>query len=158
MRALLIAKPIALNEGVSGEIFHKAEELGLRIEGMKTMLLDVHELARKKNADDDELKEKQKALKVPAVLAVVRGENAIEILEKINKIYAGKVHVSANEEVAKYEIARFFKDDEMFEYEKADFEKAGAIEREPRFWRKYAGKSVEQIETEEKGKKQIKKK
>ncbi|VVB76429.1 Nucleoside diphosphate kinase [uncultured archaeon] len=151
-----MVKPAAIAESALGKIIQSIEKEGLSIAGMKMQSIDIHYL---QNKLDRERREEQKeqillAKKVPAVLIVVYGERESEAARKLEEEFLWKVHVSKNEEVAKYELARFFKDEEIFEYAKnlhgIIFEKE---EKGIKFWSKNKTKSVEEIEKESKTRK-----
>jgi len=121
MKTLIIATPSAINESYVGKIITKLDELGVSILGIKMSSLDIHNLSKQKQKEKNLQKKKeiQKALKVPCVLIIAKGGNAIQKGKEIEKIFGNeKVHVSQNLEIAKYEIERFFKKKEIFEYEK----------------------------------------
>jgi len=159
LRTLIIAKPSAVNERMLGAIIQRVEDAGLRIEGIKASILDVHNLKQKatREKNNEKINEIDAALKVPCVLISAAGKNAIIAGEKIKDEFGDKVHTSSNEEVAKYEIARFFTDEELFEYSENDFAKILGTDKAPVLWRKFKEKSVEEIEKEAKKEKKEKK-
>jgi len=151
LHALIIIKPSAVNDKLLGQIISKIEQAGLIIEGIKTDLLDIHGLKNKINKEQDlnKIDSLKEGMKVPCVLMVVFGKNVIEICKTIESEFETNIHASANEEVAKYEISRFFKTEELFAYN-SDVEKISEVDSSPKLWKKYANKSVEQIEKDEK--------
>jgi nucleoside diphosphate kinase len=129
-------------------------DAGLFIEGLKALAIDANNLKQKasKEKDPSKVGEIKEALKVPSVMIVIRGKEAIGICEKIKDEFGDNVHTSSNEETAKYEISRFFKDEELFDYDENDFSKILGGESSPKLWRKYKDKSIKEIENEAKKK------
>ena len=113
MKSLIIIKPSALAKKALGLIISKIEEQKLTIVAIKTLNFDIHSLERKSN---EEKKVVMKlAEKIPSVLVIVNGEEAINFGQMLKKNFKDDVHVSLNEETAKYEINRFFDKKEIFE-------------------------------------------
>jgi nucleoside-diphosphate kinase len=143
-RTLIIIKPDALQRNLLGEIIDRFEKKGLKIVGLKMMQLDdvileEHYFHHKDKLFFDGLKKYMKSS--PVVVMVLSGFSAIKAVRLIvgpTKGYeadAGSirgdfsmssqtniVHASDSPENAEAEIRRFFKDDEIFEYKKIDFE------------------------------------
>ena len=141
-KSLIIIKPDAMQRNLLGEIIHRFERKGLKIIGMKMMqinnvLLEEHYLHLKDKPFFNSLKKYMKSS--PVMVMVLSGVNAISAIRIIvgsTKGYeapAGSirgdfsmssqsnvVHASDSAETAKKEIKRFFKDDEIFEYQKID--------------------------------------
>lgn len=151
MHALIVVKPSAVSNRLLGKIILLIEESGAYIEGIKAENLDVHNLKQKakKEKEPNQLEKISAALNVPCVLIAVAGKNALNVCNKIKDEFENEVHTSSNEEVAKYELARFFKDDELFEYEENDFASVLGSEPALKSWRKYKNKSVEEIAEKE---------
>ncbi|MCX6804092.1 MAG: hypothetical protein NTY48_06030 [Candidatus Diapherotrites archaeon] len=148
MDALIIAKPVLINLGKVGELIKEIEETGAIINGIKTMLIDIHKIDVHIN-EEKESEKKAKLLgakKVPAVLIVISSKCAEKLSNDIKKKYSEKVHTSLNPEIAKYEIQRFFSEDEIFSYGKTEGELFWG--KESKEWKKYAKKSVLEIEKE----------
>lgn len=142
-RTLVIFKPDALNRGLVGEILHIFERKGLKVVGMKMTLLNDHIL----NEHYSHLKNKpffpriKKFMKsAPSILCVLEGNNAVTVVRAICGVTRGYeaapgtirgdyslsgqcnvVHASDSLVSADIEIARFFNDHELFDYEKIDF-------------------------------------
>ena len=153
MRSLIIAKPQAVSERLLGKMLLEIDSASLRILGIKAEMLDMHNLKSKVAKENDSKKIEQviEALKVPSVLIAVSGKNAVATGKKIKDEYGNAVHVSLNEETAKYEIERFFKNEELFEYKEESLQ--GLVgEGEQRFWAKQKGKSVAEVVESEKKK------
>jgi len=117
---MIIAKPAAINGGLVNEILAIIEASGLKIIGLKAEVLDVHHLEKDLHKEKDSSKKKllEEAARIPSVLIAVEGSTAVAVGKKIKEKYDWKVHVSASEEVGKYEITRFFKENELFDYNK----------------------------------------
>ncbi|MBI2097892.1 MAG: nucleoside-diphosphate kinase [Candidatus Vogelbacteria bacterium] len=142
-RSLIIMKPDALQRGLVGEIFRRFERKGLKIVGLKMIelediMLEDHYAHHKDQPFFDSLKKFMKS--APVILAVISGINAIGAIRLIvgpTKGYeadagsirgdfsmsgqANIVHASDSVEAAEREIARFFKPDELFDYQKPEF-------------------------------------
>lgn len=116
----MIAKSSSLNSGEVHEILQIIEESELKIIGMKMESFDIHHLKKDFDKEEDEKRKKElaNAMKIPSVLIALEGKTAIIVGKKIKEKFDWKVHVSASEEVGKYETARFFKKEELFDYEK----------------------------------------
>lgn len=142
-RSLIILKPDALQRGLVGEIFHRFERKGLKIVGLKMMqledvALDAHYAHHKDKPFFDALKKFMKS--APVVLVALSGVNAIRAIRLVvgpTKGYEAEagsirgdfamsgqsniVHASDSNEIAEQEIKRFFRPEELFEYQKPDF-------------------------------------
>ncbi|MFH1170547.1 MAG: nucleoside-diphosphate kinase [Candidatus Vogelbacteria bacterium] len=142
-RSLIILKPDALQRGLVGEIFHRFERKGLKIIGLKMvqledLTLDEHYAHHKDKPFFTSLKRYMKS--APVALLVLSGIKAIQAIRLIvgptrgYEADAGSVrgdfamsgqsnivHASDSAETAEQEIKRFFKPDELFDYQKPDF-------------------------------------
>jgi nucleoside-diphosphate kinase len=142
-RTLVIFKPDALNRALVGEILHVFERKGLKVVGMKMMflndnLLDEHYSHLKNKPFFPRIKKFMKS--APSILCVLEGNNAVTVVRAICGVTRGYeaapgtirgdyslsgqcnvVHASDSLVSADIEIARFFKDHELFDYEKIDF-------------------------------------
>ena len=143
-QTLIIIKPDALQRNLLGEIITRFERKGLKIIGLKMMelediLLDEHYCHHKGKPFFESLKNFMKS--APVIVMVLSGLNAISAVRLIagaTKGYeadagtirgdfsisgqANIVHASDSSENAEAEIKRFFKDNELFNYKRADFE------------------------------------
>lgn len=143
-RTLIIIKPDALQRNLLGEIIRRFERKGLKITGMKMiqledLLLDDHYAHHKDKSFFESLKKFMKSS--PVLVMVLSGFNAINAIRIIvgpTKGYeadagsirgdfsisgqANIVHASDSRESAQKEIERFFKPEELFDYQKVDFE------------------------------------
>ena len=117
MKTLIIVKPSAIANKALGLIISVIEERKLNIISIKTMNFDIHSIERKSlNEPDEKFKvEMNNARKIPSVLIIAQGENAIAIGQDLKKEFKDLIHVSLNEETAKYEMNRFFEKKEIFE-------------------------------------------
>lgn len=142
-QTLIIMKPDAVQRGLLGEIIHRFERKGLKIIGMKMIeledvMLDEHYVHHKDKPFFDSLKKFMKS--APVLLLVLSGPNAIQSVRLIvgpTKGFeaapgtirgdfsiataANIVHASDSVENAHEEIRRFFKSDELFDYERPDY-------------------------------------
>ena len=143
-RTLVIVKPVALQRNLMGEIFGRFERKGLKVVGLKMMqledlMLDEHYSHHKDKPFFDGLKKFMKS--APVVVAVLEGLEAISAVRLIVGPTKGRaadagsirgdlgmsgqanlVHASDSLENAEAEVKRFFKDEELFEYTKGDWE------------------------------------
>jgi len=143
-QTLIIIKPDALQRNLLGEIITRFERKGLKIIGLKMMelediLLDEHYCHHKGKPFFESLKNFMKS--APVVVMVLSGLNAISAVRLIAGVTKGYeadagtirgdfsisgqaniVHASDSPANAEAEIKRFFKDNELFNYKRADFE------------------------------------
>jgi len=147
-RTLVLIKPYGVQRGLIGKVIDRFEREGMRIVGLKLMRMD-EELARKHYAPHVDKSFfpglLQYMLSGPIAAMVVQGDDAIERVRRImgatdpNKAAPGTiraewaidvqrnlVHGSDSPESARAEIALFFKDSEIFEYEKVIDERIGS--------------------------------
>jgi nucleoside-diphosphate kinase len=142
-RTLIIVKPDALQRNLLGEILHRFERKGLKIVGLKMerisdLKLEEHYAHHKDKPFFAGLRKFMQA--APVVLIALEGLEAVEAVRLITgdtkgraadagtirgdfamSIQANIVHASDSVENAKAEVARFFEESELFEYEKMDF-------------------------------------
>lgn len=143
-RTMIIIKPDAVNRTIVGEIISRFERKGLKIVGMKMSHLDEETLGE--HYSHHRGKPFYKGLvrfmmTCPSLLMVVEGNHAIDVARKISgethgaKALPGTirgdyslstqcniVHASDSLETAKKEIKRFFKENELFDYNRIDTE------------------------------------
>lgn len=141
-RTLIIMKPDCVQRNLLGEIIHRFERKGLRVVGLKMIQLEdvLLEDHYKHHVDKPffaALREYMQS--APVVLAVLRGYHAVDAVRLLAGPTAGQeapagsirgdyslsiqsniVHASDSIENANEEISRFFKDDELFDYEKPE--------------------------------------
>jgi len=141
-RTLVIFKPDALNRALVGEILHRFERKGLKIVGMKMIhlsddLLEEHYSHHKNKPFFPRIKKFMKS--APSICCVLEGNNAVTVVRNLSGVTRGYeassgtirgdyslsgqcniVHASDSLVAADIEIVRFFKDNELFDYEKVD--------------------------------------
>ena len=138
-RTLVLCKPDAVQRGVVGRIVARFERKGLKIAGLKMVSID-EELASRhyaehlKKAFYPELK--AFITSCPVIAMAVEGENAVEVVRGLMgttnpqnaasgtirgdlglNLTMNLVHGSDSLASAKREVALFFEDDELFDYE-----------------------------------------
>ncbi len=141
-RTLVILKPDAVKRGLMGEIIKRIEQKGLKIVGMKMMLVDK-ELARKHYAEHvgKPFYPKLEAFITsgPVVVMAVEGKEAIGVIrammgatDPLNSapgtirgdfaldIGRNIIHGSDSLESAKRELDLFFSESELFSYKRCD--------------------------------------
>lgn len=143
-RSLIIIKPDALNRSLVGEIVQRFERKGLKIAGMKMIRLDdkVLEEHYAHLADKPFFPRIRDFMKKwPVIVMVVEGLEAVESVRLITgetlgrkadagtirgdlsmSVQANIVHASDSQENARAEIKRFFKEEELFDWERIDLE------------------------------------
>lgn len=142
-RTLIIAKPDAVNRCLIGKIISRFEDKGLKIVGLKMDHLKVYTLREHyKHHEDKPFFEEivEYMASIPCVLMVIEGKDAVNVVRKLVGDTCGReaalgtirgdyslsaqtnlIHASKDEETAKEEIARFFKEGEIFQYDKMNF-------------------------------------
>ena len=138
-RTLVLCKPDAVQRGVVGRIVARFERKGLKIAGLKMVSID-EELASRhyaehlKKAFYPELK--AFITSCPVIAMAVEGENAVEVVRGLMgttnpqnaasgtirgdlglNLTMNLVHGSDSLASARREVALFFEDDELFDYE-----------------------------------------
>jgi nucleoside-diphosphate kinase len=140
-RSLIIIKPDALQRSLVGEIVTRFERKGLKIIGMKMMqlsdaLVEEH-YSHIKDNENVFPRVRRFMTSTPVVVMVVSGLSVIDAIRIIVgptrgyeaaggtirgdfslSIQSNIVHASDSKESAEVEINRFFKKEELFEYEK----------------------------------------
>jgi nucleoside-diphosphate kinase len=140
-RTLVLVKPDGVQRGLAGEIISRLEHTGLQIIGMKLMLIS-EDLAGRHYADHSEKPFYSGLVSFitssPVVALALEGPSAISTTRKImgvtNPVDAAPgtirgdlgvdmgrnlIHGSANAEDAAREVALFFDDSELVEYDRA---------------------------------------
>lgn len=143
-KTLVIIKPDALNRSLVGNIIARFEQKGLKICGLKMVLLE-DELLEEHYSHHKEKpffsKLKKFMMHSPSVFLVLEGLDAIKVVRNLSgethgaKAFPGTirgdysmstqanvVHTSEDEKAAQAEIKRFFKEEELFTYNRVDFE------------------------------------
>jgi len=142
-KTLVIIKPDAVNRGLIGEIVNRFEDKGLKIIGLKMVhlkdeILEKHYAQHKTKAFFQDLVQFMKLS--PTILMVLEGNEAISVVRKMAgptfgveaepgtirgdfsmSISHNVVHASDSIETAKKEIKRFFKKNEIFPYQRIDW-------------------------------------
>jgi nucleoside-diphosphate kinase len=138
-RTLVLCKPDAVQRGIVGRIIARFERKGLKIAGLKMVAVD-EELASRhyaehlKKAFYPELK--AFITSCPVIAMAVEGENAVEVVRNLMGVTNPQnaasgtirgdfgldltmnlVHGSDSLASAERELALFFEDDELFDYE-----------------------------------------
>jgi len=141
-KTLVIFKPDALSRGLLGTILNRFERKGLKLVGMKMLyldddLLEVHYSQHKGKAFFGRLARFMKS--APSIVSIFEGNNAVSVVRNLVGVTKGYdanagtirgdfslsgqcnvVHASDSVVNAELEIVRFFKDSEIFNYEKVD--------------------------------------
>ena len=138
-RTLVLLKPDALQRGLMGEIISRFETKGLKLVGMKMMrlddaLLDEHysHLSHLPFFGDI----KSFMMRTPVIASCWEGVDCIETVRRIcgvtksreaapgtirgdyaMSIQANLVHASDSLETAQAEVPRFFRDDELYDFD-----------------------------------------
>ncbi|MBR4553697.1 MAG: nucleoside-diphosphate kinase [Bacteroidaceae bacterium] len=137
-KTLVLLKPGTVQRALIGEVINRFERKGLRIAGLKMMQL-TDELLSEHYAHLAEKpffqRVKDSMMACPVVAMCLEGVDAIEVVRTLagptngRKAPAGTirgdysmsfqeniVHASDSPETAKVEVARFFREDEIFDY------------------------------------------
>lgn len=143
-KTLVIVKPDAINRSLIGNVVSRFEKKGLKIVGMKMThlddeILDVHYSHHVGKSFYPRLKDFMKHS--PSVLLILEGLDAVNVVRQLaGQTHGAKalpgtirgdfsmstqsnvIHASEDEKAAVEEIKRFFNEDEVFVYERVDFE------------------------------------
>lgn len=139
-QTLVLLKPDSLQRGLVGEITKRFEDKGLKIVGLKMMtisdaLVEEHYAHHKDKPFFAGLKAFMQSS--PLVAIVLEGIEAVATVRRMAGVtksreadfgtirgdfgmsmQANLIHVSENEAAAKEEVARFFKAEELFDYQR----------------------------------------
>ncbi len=143
-KTLIIIKPDALNRALVGDIINRFERKGLKLVGLKMTQLDDKILVEHYShlADKPFFPRIANFMKKwPVIVMVLEGLEAVDSVRLITgetlgrkadagtirgdfsmSIQANIVHASDSTENAVKEIKRFFKDEELFNWERLDLE------------------------------------
>jgi nucleoside-diphosphate kinase len=143
-RTLVLIKPDALMRHLLGEIIHRFERKGLKIIGLKMLTMDDSLLKEHYGKYQDKpffaglTKHMKKSPIVAMVVSGVRAVSATRFIVGATKGYeadagtirgdfslsiqSNLVHASDPEENPEEEVRRFFKDKELFDYQRIDFD------------------------------------
>ena len=142
-RTLVIIKPDALQRNLVGEIITRFEKKGLKIVGLKMMelndlKLEEHYAQHKDRPFFEDIKKFMKSS--PVLLLVLSGPQVVEAVRLITGSTKGVeadagtirgdlamtnknlVHASDTVANAETEVYRFFNEDELFDYNKIDWD------------------------------------
>lgn len=142
-RSLIILKPDAIQRGLSGELIHRMERKGLKIIGIKMMSVDAAVLQAHYAhiADKPFYADVEKFMQSsPVIVMALEGQECIDSIRILvgatdpRKADAGTIrgdfalatgrnliHASDSTENGAEEVARFFGDDELFDYDKSEY-------------------------------------
>ncbi len=143
-RTLVIVKPDALNRSLAGEIIHRFERKGLKIVGLKMMQLDNTILSEHYAHLTDKPFFPRIAKFMsdwPVIVMALEGMEAVNSVRLLAgetlgrkadagtirgdfsmSIQANVVHASDSVENAHKELARFFKSEELFDWDRLDLQ------------------------------------
>ena len=140
-QTLVLLKPSAVQRGLVGEIINRFEKRGLRLAGMKMMqltdeILDEHYAHLREKPFFRTLKDSMMA--TPVIACCLEGVEAVQVVRAMTGSTNGRnadpgtirgdycmsnqqniVHTSDSPENAAAELSRFFKSEEIFQYELA---------------------------------------
>lgn len=132
-------KPSALQRGIVGEVINRFEKKGLRFVGLKMIqltdeILNVHYAHLREKPFFNDLK--RSMMSTPVIACCLEGIDAVAVVRALTGYTNGRkavpgtirgdycmsnqqniVHASDSLEAAEVEIARFFKPDEIVEYD-----------------------------------------
>ena len=143
-KTLVILKPCAVQRAIVGQITARFEQKGLRLAGMKMMqltdeILNVHyaHLAEKSFFQ----RVKDSMMVAPVIVCCYEGVDAVETVRTMTGATTSRraapgtirgdfamsfqeniIHTSDSIENAQVELARFFKPEEIFDYDQATFQ------------------------------------
>lgn len=142
-RTLIIAKPDAVQRGLIGEIVSRLERKGLKLIGIKMASLNEAMLRDHyaEHVDKDFYTGLEKFMKSsPVVLMAWEGYQCVESVRNLVgatnpresspgsirgdlAIGTGRnlIHASDSKQTGAAEVASFFKDDELFDYDKSEY-------------------------------------
>lgn len=138
-KTLVLLKPSALQRGIVGEVINRFEKKGLRFVGLKMIqltdeILNVHYAHLREKPFFNDLK--RSMMSTPVIACCLEGIDAVAVVRALTGYTNGRkavpgtirgdycmsnqqniVHASDSLEAAEVEIARFFKPDEIVEYD-----------------------------------------
>lgn len=142
-KTLVLVKPDGIQRGLVGEVIRRFERKGLKLVGIKMMSLDEAILREHYAhiADKPFYPGVEKFMRSTPVIAMcwegLEAVSAVRIIAGITKgraadggtirgdfamsVACNVIHASDNEETAIKEVKRFFKPDEIFEYDKSEY-------------------------------------
>lgn len=138
-KTLVLLKPSALQRGIVGEVINRFEKKGLRFVGLKMIqltdeILNVHYAHLREKPFFNDLK--RSMMSTPVIACCLEGIDAVAVVRALTGYTNGRkaipgtirgdycmsnqqniVHASDSLEAAEVEIARFFKPEEIVEYD-----------------------------------------
>jgi|SRR5690554_4017651 nucleoside-diphosphate kinase len=138
-KTLIILKPSTIQRGLIGEVTQRFEKKGLQICGMKMMqlkddVLDVHYAHLAHLPFFQRIKDSMMA--TPVIVCCLQGKDAVNVVRSMAGVTNGRnaapgtirgdlsmsiqeniIHASDSLETAAVELKRFFKADEIFDYQ-----------------------------------------
>lgn len=138
-KTLVILKPCTLQRGLIGEITSRFERKGLRLAGMKMIwltdeILSEHYAHLKEKSFFQRIKDAMSVC--PVIVCCWDGVDAVHVVRQLTGATNGRVaqtgtirgdysmsvqenivHASDSPETAAIELKRFFRDDEIYDYE-----------------------------------------
>jgi nucleoside-diphosphate kinase len=149
-RTLILIKPDALARGLAGEVLCRFEKKGLKIAGMKMIQLDDALLKEHYShlADKPFFPTITEFMsRTPVIALCLEGLEAVDVCRKLCGVTNSRnadpgtirgdlgmsmqcnlVHASDSVETAKAEVARFFADGELFDYQPAQLNNQYAVD------------------------------
>ena len=151
-QTLVLIKPDGVNRGIVGEILQRFERKGLKIVAIKMVklsdeILDDHYSHHKEKPFFKDLKKFMQLS--PNIAIVLEGNHAIKTVREMagttygfeaspgtirgdysSSVSHNVVHASEDKESAKKEIARFFKKEEIFSYNRIDWDAIYAVDEQ----------------------------
>lgn len=138
-KTLVILKPCTVQRGLIGEVISRFEKKGLRLAGMKMVwltdeILNEHYAHLQDKPFFQRIKDSMSMC--PVIVCCWEGVDAIQVVRDLTGVTNGRkaapgtirgdysmsmqeniVHASDSPETAAIELKRFFKDEEIFDYE-----------------------------------------
>ncbi len=143
-RTLIIIKPDALNRALVGEVVSRFERKGIKVVGIKMThlsdkILEEHYAHLVAKPFFRSIKEFMK--RAPSIVMVLEGRKVVDVVRVMAGVTEGTqaqpgtirgdfslsiqntiIHASDSSEAAEKEIKRFFREGEIFEYQRVDSE------------------------------------
>ena len=127
-KTLVLLKPCTLQRGLVGEVINRFEKRGLRLAGMKMMqltdaILDEHYAHLREKSFFRILKDSM--MSTPVIACCFEGIEAVNVVRAMAGATNGRNALPGTIRgdycmSAKIELARFFKPEEIFEYESSN--------------------------------------
>jgi len=143
-RTLVFIKPDAIQRGLSGEVISRLEKKGLKIIGVKMTQLsnEMVEEHYTHLSDKGFFEEfKNYVLSSPVIAICLEGVDCVEVVRSVCGVTNARaaaagtirgdlamsvqynlVHAADSREAAQREIGRFFKPDELFDYQRSELQ------------------------------------